>query len=96
LRPNPENESFDQVGGAVAGCFLNATSAEEAQRWAYEHFRETHWDIVTVEEPPRLVDRSEYEADTDNLEWFDQAHAEGECYVLYQWPLGVQDGDVIH
>jgi hypothetical protein len=96
LRPLLSNENFELVGGAVAGCFLDAGSAEEAQRWAYEHFQETHWEIVSVEVPPQLVERSDYDEDADNLDWFDQAVADGECYVLYQWPLEVQDGDVIH
>jgi hypothetical protein len=96
LRPQPAHEDFDRVGGAVAGCFLDAESAEEAQRWAYEHFQETHWEIVSVEIPPNRVEREDFENDSDDMAWFDQAQLDGECYVFFQWPAEAQEGDVIH
>lgn len=51
---------------------------------------------MSIEDGPTVVERSDYLDEPDWLEWFDEAVADGECYVFHQWPPDERDGQRVH
>ena len=95
-RPAPGSALFHEVGGAIANCFVQASSPAAAQQLALQNFKDHEWEVVSLEDGPFLAERDDYLDDDDWLQWFDEALQEGECYVFHQWPPEAQDGDAIH
>ncbi|MGM9428948.1 hypothetical protein [Hydrogenophaga sp. MI9] len=95
VRPQPDSQHFSSVGGAVANCFVEAESEDAARQLAANSLQDNGWEVLSVEDGPVFVERSDLE-DPDWLAWFDQAAADGECYVFHQWPPEAQEDDQVH
>lgn len=96
IRPVPGSELFAEVGGAVANCFVAASSEEKAKELALLNFKDNGWEVVTIEDGPFLVYREHYLDNLEWLEWFDQAVQDGEYYVFHEWPPESQEDDQVH
>lgn len=97
IRPLPQSEEFESAGGAIANCFVLASSEQKASEMANKYFQEIAWEVVALEDGPFATNRAEYlEAEPDWLDAFDEAAAEGECYVLHMWPNEAQEEDALH
>ncbi|WP_157360053.1 hypothetical protein [Caldimonas brevitalea] len=95
VRPLPEHESYAEIGGAFANCFVLAVSAGQAEELALRHLAEIHWEVVSVEDPALPTSRSD-SSDAEWLEWYDEAARHGDCYVFHQWPNEPQEDDAVH
>jgi hypothetical protein len=96
IRPAPTSALFYLAGGAIANCFIQASSPEKAQKLALENFKEQGWEVVSLEDGPFIAPRDNYLDDDEWLQWFDEALQSGACYIFHQWPPEAQDGDQSH
>lgn len=94
--PSLESPEFESVGGAYAICFIRARSAAKASLQAQENFTHNQWQVLRIEDGPFRVEREQYLDDEDNLAAFDEAVADGESYILYEWPVEAQPGETVH
>ena len=85
------------AGGYYQFSYLPAQQAAEeaAATAAREALSELHWEIVSVEKGPWVLDRRDL-SDAEEQDHFDLAASEGECLVYHLWPVEPQDGDAIH
>jgi hypothetical protein len=95
VRPTAQNELWGEAGGAYVHCYRQAAGAEKAARAARETLFELHWEVLSVEEGPSLVNRAEL-TDLEQQEHFDTAALDGECFVYHLWPSDPQDDDPVH
>lgn len=96
VQPGLGNPEFESVGGAYAICFIRARSAAKASELAQQNFSANNWRVMSIEDGPFRVDRSQYLDDEDSLAAYDEALEEGESYILYEWPVEAQPGDTLH
>jgi hypothetical protein len=85
-RPKDKPVNPDDTAGAYINCWINYNNQKEAERKAIEMMDENGWTDVTLDES-FTVDRSDYEGNEDQLEYFDQAVIDGEVLVVYTYPL---------
>lgn len=95
VRPRPKNELWGTAGGAYVHCYYRSAAPEAAATAAREALSELHWEIVSVEKGPWVLDRRDL-SDAEEQDHFDLAASEGECLVYHLWPVEPQDGDAIH
>jgi hypothetical protein len=95
VQPLPDNDQFSTAGGAYVNCYLMSASSERATSLAHANFTENSWEIVSVEDGPRMIS-SEHFVDAETRECVDKAASEGECYVYHLWPIDPQEDDLIH
>ena len=95
LRPLPKNEHWEEAGGCYANCYVLAQSAERAVQLARTAFSENHWEVVSLEEAPMVLNRNDIE-ESEVLDHYDTALEEGECYVYHLWPVEPQEYDAVH
>jgi hypothetical protein len=97
IRPLPQSDDFESAGGAIANCFVRTASKKQAKELALKHFQEISWEVLSLEDGPFVTTRDVYlEAEPGWLVAFDEAAAEGECYVLHMWPNEAQEDDALH
>jgi hypothetical protein len=94
--PLPKSEDFETCGGAYVNCWVRAESQREAEGKAFTAIEEAGWKILCVEEECCEVTESWYSEDEEGREHYEQAVADGECYVFHQWPLEPQEGVDVH
>ena len=94
--PGPDSPDFVTCGGAFVNCWVRAASKEEAEKATAAAINDNGWKILTVEEECCEVTSDWYAEDDEEWPWYQQAVAEGECYVYHQWPPEPQEGDHVH
>ena len=88
--PLPESEDFGECGGAYINCWLRASSASQASEMASALIRQRLWRIVSVEEEIREVKGDLFSSDDEEGGgYYEQALADGECYVFHRWPVDI-------
>jgi hypothetical protein len=76
----------DDIAGAYINCWMNYDNQKEAERKAMEMMHENGWTDLTLDEVSK-VNRSDYEDNEDQLQYFDQALTDDEVLVVYTYPL---------
>jgi hypothetical protein len=85
-RPKDKPVNPDDIAGAYINCWMNYDIQNEAERKAKEMMDENGWIDLTLDEVS-TVNRSDYEDNEDELQYFDQALIDNEVLVVYTYPL---------
>lgn len=92
-RPMPDSEINVGIGGAYVNCWIRADSGVEAAYAAEQVVHDNAFVITEVIEA-RVVTRSFYRDNELGVEHFDEAVREGQCIVIYEWPVGAEDDEM--
>ena len=88
--PRHDSPEASEVGGAYVTCWIAANDMHEAELDARQHIHESGW-IVGERTETSVIERADVEDDPDSLAYFDEARADGACFVFHTWPLGSDD-----
>ncbi|AQA18791.1 hypothetical protein BST95_11625 [Halioglobus japonicus] len=84
VEPKYDSDENAQYGGAYVNCWINQAMPKSAEEQARLDIESHGWAIRTLEEKS-LVAREDY-AESDNLEYYEQALIDGEVYVFHTFP----------
>src|SRR5688500_15465537 len=80
----------DDIAGAWINCWINSNDVEDATERALRMIRENGWKELEMEDYFH-VERSDYEENENQLQYFDQALIDDEVLVIYTYPLVERD-----
>jgi hypothetical protein len=83
--PIPENPSAKEVEGAFASCWVLADDPAAALILASFKVRQQEWEIVSVEEAPIKVTKTDYFDTEHDLERYKTAQTQGMSLVFAAW-----------
>jgi hypothetical protein len=89
--PMATHRNYGRIDGAFAACFVDASSAEGAERAARAFLADANWEVEGVDETVRWIDRSELLGNAESEEHFDQALVDGIVVSMNTWPVGALD-----
>jgi hypothetical protein len=90
--PNPEAKEFHDAGGAYVNCWIRENDRERAQESAQGLIQDYGWSVESLEEGA-VVTGSDYDADDEYREFYEQALVEGEVLVFNTWPRSNDEDD---
>lgn len=92
--PTPDAKEFHDAGGAYVNCWIRENDRERAQESAQGLIQDYGWEVKALEEGA-VVTGSDYGADDEDREFYEQALVEGEVLVFNTWPRGEdeEEGD---
>lgn len=84
--PQPNHPEASSLGGAFVNCWVVADTQSDAEAMARKNIAEQLWRIDKLVEC-FVDDRDLYDADADQLQYYDQAVIDGEVYVFHTYPI---------
>jgi len=95
VKPKPENEDYQLVGGAYLNCWIMAESISNAKHKAEQFMQESEWEHVSLDES-FVAEEELYSDNPETLEYYREAKENGESFVLHVWPPSAQEGETIN
>ena len=93
--PGVGSEDFMSVGGAFISVFTSDSTESEALATASREVADAGWQFKSIDSVA-LVTRSDYEDDSEALQYFEQALLDGVVLVMHTYPADPQEEDVLH
>ena len=90
--PTPDAKEFHDAGGAYVNCWIRENDRARAQETAEGLIQDYGWSIEALEEGA-VVTGSDYDADDEDREFYEQALVEGEVLVFNTWPRDDEDNN---
>ena len=87
--PLPGSAKAAEYGGAFVSCWIDGRDRAEAEALARAVIEEDGWRVETLDEAYPIT-RATYDDghSPKGLEHFEQAEADGECFVVHTFPVG--------
>jgi hypothetical protein len=93
VSPKPDTELAKEAGGAYVSCWVNFSEWEGAEHLAKFYLAKEGWSYEETDPDVRWVQRSDYVDDEENLQYFQEAEADGACFVVAQWPVNGEEDE---
>ena len=87
--PLPGSANAEEFVGAFVTCWIDGRDQPEAEALAWEVIHEEGWQVEALEEAYPII-RAAYDDghSPEGLAHFEQAEADGECFVVHTYPAG--------
>lgn len=85
VRPTNDHPEREMLGEGMVCCWIERPSLAEADGIAQEAIRDEQWDVLESEEG-REIREEEYDADDEDLEFYQQAVLDKEVFVFHTSP----------
>jgi hypothetical protein len=90
--PRPNSPHAQEFGGAYVHCLIDFPQENGAEVLARYYLENEGWQSLQTEEV-RVVEREDYaDDDPDYLRYYDEAAADGACFIYHRWPLDADAG----
>jgi hypothetical protein len=93
--PSPGTEGADSFGGAYINVYTTDQSEAAAVSTASREVAEAGWQSRAIQSVS-FVTREDFEDDSEDLNYFEQAQIDGIVLVVHTFPNEADDADVRH
>ena len=83
--PTSQNEHVNEVEGAFAACWVRGDDLISATNFSAFKVKQLHWQVLGIEDPPRIVTENDYTASEDDLERYKAAQTRGLSIAFEAW-----------
>lgn len=84
-KPNKTFEDYEDFGGAHVNCWIEESSAENAEKIAQKEIEEYNWHVKTLDEIIE-VDEEFYSEEDPKRQYFEQALLDKVVMLFYTYP----------
>jgi hypothetical protein len=84
--PGPKCPDSENFGGAFVNCWIDQEACSKALAVAKHWIEERQGWIITATVESKIVERTEYEDNSEGRRYFEQALIDKEVFVVHRYP----------